>query len=865
MMRFLLIGLSLIFMACTRKVGHSSRQAQPSELDSLLFASDLMEGDTATTPKPLRAKAYNGSKPLYWRLVHTELELKLDWAQEEVLGEAHLWLTPHFASRDSLAIDAKAFSFDTFYIQSPRDVKITSSQYDYKKLYLRFSRALSPRETLEVVIRYRAHPAWVDSLFTTESDQAISSRKGAYFINAKGERPCVPRQFWTQGEPESASAWFPTLDSPNQKTTQKLCVTVEDSLVTLSNGLLVTQARLPNGYRRDCWELRQPHAPYLFALIVGPFVVTRDQWRGKDVSYYVEPNWAPHTKTIFGNTPKMLEFFSNLLGIPYPWPKYGQVIVREFVSGAMENTTAVVHGDMLFFDKSVALTDDEKETVIAHELFHHWFGDLVTCESWAQLPLNESFANYAEYLWLEYSRGIESAEDHRRQDLQTYLFEAMSEKVPLIRFFHQDPMEMFDAHSYQKGGLVLHLLRRMVGDSAFFASLREYLITNAYGATDIDHLRHAFEKVTGLDWTWFFWQHFERSDEVSLRIKGEAKGDTLEMLIFQQGYDSASGPYRYFLPLLVASREKGVEFIPFELVGDTVIRLVRKGLRYADYDPEHLFVGSVQRAYPTSWWEGLLEAPAYPARVLALGELSTQVGDSATLERILRTYPASSVAWKVRVWDALGYLSEPPSQVWKLAMEGVTDTSAKVRAAVWEWAYNYFSQVGDSLSKEAPIVLAWQAAAQKALGDSSAAVLQDVLGVLYLLDPEAARQAATRFLSHPSEEIFLTAVSILLRAKDSVGVVALLQRQPCLTGLSARATSVGLLALALRDFPSYQDQTLASLQIIARRAEPWYLRLFAVRSLRRLSGLDQRIRPFLRELKATERHPMLRKLYQQEL
>ncbi len=641
--RLTLLVLSLIFIGCTRKASptQASEAPQSSELEEgLVVDEEAVEasGDTSTSTKPARAKVYNGSKPIYWRLVHTELELKLDWSREEVHGEAGLWLTPHFASRDTLAIDAKALTFDTFYVVRPNGVKVTQHQYDHKKLYLRLSRPLSPRETLRVFIRYQAHPSWVDSLFTTESDQAISSRKGAYFINTSGTRPCVPRQFWTQGEPESASAWFPTLDSPNQKTTQKLCVTVEDSLKTLSNGLLVAQERLPGGYRRDCWELRQPHAPYLFALIVGPFVVMRDQWRGKEVSYYLEPAWAPHAKTIFGNTPRMLELFSNLLGVPYPWPKYGQVIVREFVSGAMENTSAVVHGDMLFFDKSVALTDDEKETVIAHELFHHWFGDLVTCESWAQLPLNESFANYSEYLWLEHSRGIEAAEDHRRKELQSYLFEALSKKVPLIRFSYQDPMEMFDAHSYQKGGLVLHLLRRTIGDTAFFASLREYLTTNAYTAVDMHHLRHAFEKVTGLDWTWFFVQHFERGDEVALRIKGEARGDTLEMLILQQGYDLAAGPYRYLLPLLVASAERGIEYIPFELEGDTLIRLVRRGLRYADYDPERLFIGSVQRSYPNPWWEGLLEAPDYPARISALQQLSAQVSDSVVLERILGTY-----------------------------------------------------------------------------------------------------------------------------------------------------------------------------------------------------------------------------------
>ncbi len=224
------------------------------------------------------------------------------------------------------------------------------------------------------------------------------------------------------------------------------------------------------------------------------------------------------------------------------------------------------------------------------------------------------------------------------------------------------------------------------------------------------------------------------------------------------------------------------------------------------------------------------------------------------------------MGWKVRVWDALSYLSEPSPKVWQLAREAVADSSAKVRAAAWEWAYGHLSQTSEPLGEKgtAPDPT-WRAAARQALGDSSAAVLQSALGVLRLADANEAQRVASQLLPHPSEEIFLTAVALLIQSGDTLGALSLLARQPCLASLEARATSISLLALVLRNFPSYREMALERLQSIARQDDPWYLRLFAARSLRRLSGLDPRIRTFLRELKNTERHPMLRKLYQREL
>jgi len=222
----------------------------------------------------------------------------------------------------------------------------------------------------------------------------------------------------------------------------------------------------------------------------------------------VYPEYESSAQNIFNHTPEMLSFFSDLLDYPYPWNKYSQVIAEDYVSGAMENTTGVIYGE--FVQKTNReLIDNENDQIVAHEMFHHWFGDLVTCESWANLTLNEGFANYSEYLWYEHKYGKDAADAIRISEMEGYLYTASEDGThPLIHYSYEDKEDMFDAHSYNKGGLVLHMLRDIVGDDAFFASLSKYLKDNEYTAVETAELRMAFEETTGLDLNWFFDQWY---------------------------------------------------------------------------------------------------------------------------------------------------------------------------------------------------------------------------------------------------------------------------------------------------------------------------------------------------------------------
>ena len=266
----------------------------------------------------------------------------------------------------------------------------------------------------------------------------------------------VPSQIWTQGETEANSVWMVTIDKPNQKTTQELYMTVPAKYVTLSNGLLKSQKNNPDGTRTDYWKMDLPHAPYLFFMGVGEYSITKDSYKGKEVSYYVEKEYHPVARKIFGNTPEMIKFFSEKLGVDYPWAKYAQIVGRDYVSGAMENTTATLHQESSYQNARQLKDGNIWEGTIAHELFHQWFGDLVTTESWSNITVNESFANYSEYLWSEYKYGKDDADEHNLEDMQGYLFSG-SENKDLVRYHYSNKEDVFDAVSYNKGvcGVVL--------------------------------------------------------------------------------------------------------------------------------------------------------------------------------------------------------------------------------------------------------------------------------------------------------------------------------------------------------------------------------------------------------------------------
>lgn len=520
-----------------------------------IYSKNQSEKDIETTTEddnnPFYIAPFQTSAEKVWDLIHTDLALNIHFDSSSIDGYATLTLKPHFYSQDSLVLDAvnmeiyevlthieeskSGVNGSNVFIPPPTRLKFNYRQN--KKLVVYFNEVITPNQPVSIRIQYGATPgkkiplsyeAWAsqnsekvggnekDSIWINTEYEPISDDIGMYFINADGKNPTKPAQMWTQGEPQSNCHWFPTLDAPNQKHTQRVSITFPGNMQSLSNGKLTSSVDIygNNGshLRTDVWVQNKPHAPYLTMLAVGNWVRVKDSlpWpidpnlRKKEtlpIEYLVEPQFKDDAKMIFGNTPEMIQFFSQYTGVKYPWDKYSQVVVRDFVSGAMENTSATVHMEQLQHDKYDHI-DDTYEDYISHELFHQWFGDYVTAENWSDLTLNESFATYGEYLWREFKYGKNNANEWLYSTEKSIY--SPSNYNPLLNHHYTNINRQFDGVRYQKGACILHLLRQFIGDDAFRTSMKRYLETFAFKSAEVDDWRQIIEEVTGMDMKPFF-------------------------------------------------------------------------------------------------------------------------------------------------------------------------------------------------------------------------------------------------------------------------------------------------------------------------------------------------------------------------
>ena len=465
--------------------------------------NNLKEIEQIQLKKEFEIESYRASQPRAFDIIHTTLDLAFDYQNQTVIGKAELLIKPFKYPQKTLFLNAQDFEVDEIIYTRGKEKKSLDSSYDGQELTINLPEELTEKDTFEIVLKYIAFP----NRNPGTGSEAITDTKGLYFIDPLDTIPGKPTMIWTQGETMHNSKWFPTIDHPNERFTQKINLVVPDSLITISNGELVHQQKLGNGLRVDSWEMKLPHAPYLAAFAIGDFGKVKDSWEGIDLGYFVEKGFEKGAEKVFENTPEMIGFFSDLTGVRFPWPKYDQVVVRDFVSGAMENTTASIFMEELRLTEREAI-DSEWDYIIAHELFHQWFGDYVTAESWSNLTLNEAFANYSEFLWNEFKYGEDQAKLKLIAETENYFAEAELKKVDLIRFQYADDEDMFDSHSYSKGGFILHMLREFLGKEVFYEGLNIYLTTHAFQSVEVHDLRLAMEKVSGLDLNWFFNQWF---------------------------------------------------------------------------------------------------------------------------------------------------------------------------------------------------------------------------------------------------------------------------------------------------------------------------------------------------------------------
>ena len=793
---------------------------------------------------------YQPSAPQLTDVTDTRLDVRFDYAHQYLLGTAMLTLRAHFYPQAAVVLDAKGFTIKSVQLVDGQADKTLTYQYDNRRLTVSLDHAYPREQLYQLRIAYVAKP----NELPAGGSVAITSDKGLYFINPLGKEPNKPRQIWTQGETESSSCWFPTIDHPNQRMTQEITLTVENQFKTLSNGLLVASHQNPDGTRTDTWRQTLPAAPYLTMLAVGDFAVVSDTWHGKAVEYYVEPKFKNTAKAVFGRTPEMLEFYSRKLGVEYPWEKYAQIAVRDYVSGAMENTTATVHGAGIQATSRELLDDtyDTSESVIAHELFHHWFGDYVTCESWSNLPLNESLANYAQFLWAEYKYGADAAALVQQQDLARYLEEADSKREPLIRYHYQSREDMFDRHSYEKGGRVLHMLRRYVGDDAFFAALNRYLTQNKYTAVEVSKLRTAFEETTGEDLTWFFDQWFLQRGHPELKISHTYANGQVRLRV-QQTQDTLFQPvFRLPVTVTVWQQEtptdhrltvtKADQMFTFPAAGPpALVKFDSEGQLLAQLDEER------------SQAELLFQyahARNYLQKYEALDLLQNNTTDAAVSHLLRSALTDKFYAVRRTALDHLrGYRGPDASavraEVQRLA---TTDPSSTVRAQALTTLTSFRTEN-------------YAAAYQAALRDSSYVVEAAAIAALAKA-PGAAARAQVAALENTTNSGLLVALAGYYAQQGSSEQSAwFLRRLPDLTDLDLYTYLQSFGAFLGRLPTSERGPGVSALEALARTHPQYFVRLGAYRGLLTLVPSQPALKPVLLDIKNKEIDVRLQAFY----
>jgi aminopeptidase N len=421
-------------------------------------------------------------------IVHIALTLQLDITRQSLRGTCATTVRTMQDAVPSLTLDGVDLQ-----IGQVRQTGGATLPYDYdgQRLRVTFPEPL-----------HRGAPA------TVEVDYSVTKpRLGLYFITPDAAYPHKPVQVWSQCQDEDARYWFPCFDAPNEKATTEITVTVPQPYFALSNGTLLSTTRdEAAGTITYHWLQDQPHSTYLMTLVVGEFSEHTEMVDGLPVQWYVTPGREDDGQRAFGDTPEMVRFFSQKLGVPYPWNKYAQIAVSDFIFGGMENTTATTQTDLTLHDARAHL-DFSSNGLVAHELAHQWFGNLLTCKHWSHAWLNEGFATYFDALFHEHHKGTDEFRYYMHQNATAYFREdAEHYRRPIVTNVYKEPIDLFDHHLYEKGSLVLHMLRYILGDTAFWGSLQHYVTANRHQVVETVDLERAVETATGRNLQAFFQQ-----------------------------------------------------------------------------------------------------------------------------------------------------------------------------------------------------------------------------------------------------------------------------------------------------------------------------------------------------------------------
>ncbi len=447
---------------------------------------------------------YNPDRP--GQVEHISLDLTLDLANQSFAGSCEIRLNPVRSGIDSFTLDA--VNLDIRGVQI--DGIVHQFDYDGELLHIPVKVDVIAGKVLDISIEYG-----VDK-----------PQRGLYFIQPDEHYPNKPTQVWTQGEDEDSRFWFPCFDYPGQLATSAIRVQVPKDFMAISNGELVEQTT----YGEDKvyqWLQKEIHPTYLMTLAVGRFAEIADTWNGKPVTYYVEKGREEQAKLSMGKTPKMIEFFSEKFGYPYPFPKYAQVCVDDFIFGGMENTSTTLLTDRCLLDERASLDNFNTESLVAHELAHQWFGDLVVIKHWSHAWIKEGMASYCEVLWTEFEYDKDEAAYYLLGEAQSYFSEDSDRyRRPIVTNIYREAIELYDRHLYEKGACVYHMIRAELGDELFDKFIHTFVRDNAHKTVETIDLLRAIDKATGRNLSFLFDQYVYRGGHPEFKVAYSWDGDS---------------------------------------------------------------------------------------------------------------------------------------------------------------------------------------------------------------------------------------------------------------------------------------------------------------------------------------------------
>lgn len=563
-------------------------------------------------------------------------------------------------------------------------------------------------QILEVRLQWRARPRIGLYFFGPDdrADRLEAQRKGDQAPPRKGlpERRHA-LQAWTQGEMHETRHWLPIWDYPNDRFSTTWTIAAPHEFSVIANGEAQARAgldTLPTELRslaeqalgRDAsvwqFEQRQDHVSYLLSMIVGRFDRVAVDWRGKPVEYWMPAGHANEAELVFGRTPAMLEFFSSYIGVEFPWAKYAQTPVQEFTFGGMENVSATTMTDRILFPARLATVED-RDSLVAHELAHQWWGDLLTCREWAHAWLNEGFATYFAALWHEHAEGPDEFALQRLGMAHGYLGEAKRYQREIVTREYRDASSMFDRHTYPKAGWVLHMLRRELGDAAFQRTIHLYAERHAFGLVETSDLQRAVREASGRNLDWFFDQWVFAPGHPRLRTSWtwDPSSETLSIALEQL----QDRPFEFQLDLeWIGAEGRASQRVHVDQRSTQVVVPAKAAPRFVLIDPGfHLLAEIAVDQDRQAWLAQLAEAPQGIDRLRA-AEWLAEHGSGPSVLALRRAVEADPLhAVRTAAAAALGKIGDAAAQqalieLWRIEQDRLAadKSDPRVRRALLE-------------------------------------------------------------------------------------------------------------------------------------------------------------------------------------